>query len=299
MKRLARLLSLLLLLPLLFSCHGSHPEDTEAAAPPSRVAVLFSSLAEVWQEAGGRVAITVGESVTRGLVPPGTPLVDGGAGKTINEELLLSYRPDLVVYSPDIPAQVKAAATAEKAGIATLALRVESFSDYGTAIRMATAVTKNTEAVANCERLAAEIEEILTAKRPEIEGKTLLFIRAGQTAASTKAKRGEDHFAAAMLGELGLCNIAEEAPLLLDTLSTEAILAADPDYIFFSLMGDEEGARANVNTLLSRPEWQALTAVKEGRAFILPRALFHYKPCARWGEAYRYLIDALEEEMPS
>ncbi len=69
-------------------------------AKPEKVAVLFSSLADVWQTAGGEVAITVGESVERGFVPEGTPLVDGGAGKTINQELLLSYEPDFVICRP-------------------------------------------------------------------------------------------------------------------------------------------------------------------------------------------------------
>ena len=59
-------------------------------------------------------------------------------------------------------------------------------------------------------------------------------------------------------------------------------------------MGDEEGARRHVEAMLQRPEWQTLSAVREGRVLILPRELFHYKPCARWEEAYSYLISALE-----
>ena len=50
---------------------------------PERVAVLFSSFADIWLTAGGRVDITVGESVERGLVPDGTPLVDDGAGGVV------------------------------------------------------------------------------------------------------------------------------------------------------------------------------------------------------------------------
>lgn len=302
MSRLSRLLALLLLLSLLASCGEGEPNDsTQAATPPARVAVLFSSLAEVWQAAGGTVAVTVGESVTRGLVPRGTPLVDSGAGKTVNTELLLAERPDLVVYSPDIPAGVKAAEAAERAGIATLALRVESFSDYAAAIRTAAALTGSDAALARISDEEAAIAALLASDRARVaRGRSMLFIRAGQSASSTKAKRSEDHFAAAMLGELGLRNIADEASVLLDTLSPEAILASDPDYIFFSLMGDEAGARANIEAMLARPEWQALSAVREGRTVILPRELFHYKPCARWREAYAYLIDILnlKEETP-
>lgn len=285
------LILLLLAVLLLSSCAPSVTQNT--AAPPTRAAVLFSSLAEVWQAAGGEVVITVGEAVTRGLVPEGTPLVDAGAGKQINTELLLSLRPDIVIYSPDIPAQVAAAEVAARAGITTLPLRVESFGDYCLAVRTAVALTGDTDATATLAGQEAAVSALLAAQDSNGSG-SFLFIRAGQTAASTRVKRTEEHFAAAMAEELGLSNLADEVPTLLGTLSLEAILEADPDFLLFSLMGDEEGARRHVEAMLQRPEWQTLSAVREGRVLILPRELFHYKPCARWGEAYSYLISALE-----
>ena len=36
-----------------------------------------------------------------------------------------------------------------------------------------------------------------------------------------------------------------------------------------------------------------LSAVQEGRVYVLPRELFHYKPNARWAEAYEYLLAIL------
>ena len=57
---------------------------------PKRTAVLFSSFAEVWKLAGGETAVTVGESVERGFADETALLVDGGAGKTIDTERLLS-----------------------------------------------------------------------------------------------------------------------------------------------------------------------------------------------------------------
>lgn len=98
-----RFLLILLLVSAFFitSCEKNNikTEDQER-----KTAVLFSSLAEVWIKAGGDVDITVGEAVERGFAKEGTPLVDSGAGKSINIELLLSYKPSLVIYSSDIPA---------------------------------------------------------------------------------------------------------------------------------------------------------------------------------------------------
>ncbi|MBP1553187.1 MAG: hypothetical protein J6B21_03445, partial [Oscillospiraceae bacterium] len=51
---------------------------------PQKVAVLFSSFADIWVTAGGTVDITVAEAVERGFADETAALVDGGAGKTIN-----------------------------------------------------------------------------------------------------------------------------------------------------------------------------------------------------------------------
>ena len=74
---------------------------------PKKVAVLFSSYAEMWNLIGGETSITVYESVERGIVPQGTLIVDGGAGKQIDVELLVSYKPDFVIASLDVLKQVE------------------------------------------------------------------------------------------------------------------------------------------------------------------------------------------------
>lgn len=265
---------------------------------PENVAVLFSSLAEIWLDAGGEIAITVGETVERGLAPEGTQLVDEGAGKTVNLELLISLQPDLVICSADIPAQVEAEALLRTAGIPTLLCRVESFSDYLAALDAMTQITGCREAYEAGAALQSEIDAVLKQSQAFAE-KEILFVRAGSTAASTKAKLPEDHFACAMLEEFGCRNIAEAAPVLLDGLSMETILLADPDHIFFSLMGNPDTALAHVQTILEGEAWGQLTAVREGNVTILPRELFHFKPCGRWAEAYAFLADVMTEDTAS
>lgn len=262
-----------------------------------RVAVLFSSFAEVWQLAGGTVAITVGESVERGICDEGVLLVDQGAGKTIDTELLLSYRPDLVIGSADIPAHGEAIKVLEDAGIECALFRVETFEEYLSFLQYATTKTGNEDAyqkygldqqkeIASILQKAAEIRE-----KPQI-----LFIRSGSGASSAKAKKADQHFAAKMLEQLGAGNVADRAPLLLDGLSLEIILQQDPYHIFISPMGNEEAAKAYMNSLLSQPTWGALTAVREERYTYLPKDLFQYKPNARWAEAYRTLASILYPE---
>ena len=46
-------------------------------------------------------------------------------------------------------------------------------------------------------------------------------------------------------------------------------------------------------TLLTNPAWATLTAVKEGRYYVMDPTLYNLKPNERWGEAYEGLADIL------
>ena len=305
MKRLCKLTALLLACLLLASCTGngaganathtftdSTGHTVSVNGTPQRVAVLLSSFAEIWQSAGGEVAITVGESVERGICEQGVTLVDAGAGKTVNAEVLIAAAPDLVLLSADIPAQVEAAALLREAHIPVAELRVESFDDYLAALKLCTDLTGRTDLYDSLGTAQKARIDALVSQAP-LAGKRILFVRAGSTASSVKAKSSEQSFAAAMLTHLGATNIADGAPLLLDGLSMEVILAEDPDYIYFTAMGDEDASRAFVSEMLTREEWRALHAVKNGAVCYLPKELFHYKPNARWADAYEYLTSPI------
>lgn len=260
--------------------------------PPSRVAVLFSSLADVWTLAGGEVAVTVGESVERGICEQSVTLVDDGAGKSINTELLIAAAPDLVLVSADVPAQLEAAVLLREAGIPTAALRIESFTDYLAVLKLCTDITGRAD-LYKCYGTdqAARIAAAVTAK--PLEGERILFVRAGTSARSVKPKGSADHFAAAILQELGATNIADNAPLLADGLSMEYILQQDPDHIFFVAMGDETASHAYVNEMLKNAEWQTLSAVQAGKVHFLPKERFHYKPSRHWADCYEQLAETV------
>ena len=83
---------------------------------PKRVAVLFSSFADIWVTAGGIVDITIPETVERGFATDNVILVGDGAGKTIDLERLIAAEPDFVICSADIKAQLEAAEVCRLAG---------------------------------------------------------------------------------------------------------------------------------------------------------------------------------------
>ena len=279
-----------------FTFTDSEGEIVELSHKPQKTAVLFSSLAECWIEAGGEVYVTVGESVERGLVKEETELVDKGAGKTVDTEKLISLEPDFVICSADIASHRDVASALKKAKIPVAMLRMDTFEDYLTILRTLTKITGKTENYEQFgENAKSEIEKIISNGKRENNPK-ILFVRSGSSYSSAKAKKAEDNFAAKILEDLGCVNIADKAETLLDNLSAEVILKENPQYIFVSVMGDYDNSKAYMQELLAKKEYASLDAVKNGRVYFLPKELFQYKPCGRWAESYRYISSILNNE---
>ena len=266
-------------------------------ARPERTAVLFSSLADVWQTAGGVAAITVGDSVERGFADETAVLVDDGSGRTINLELLLEAKPDFVLYSTGIKEQVECAQLLRDAGIPTAGIEEDTFRNYLDLLKICTDILGTPEAYETYGTAVAQrVDAIVEQAQNREDGPSHLFVRVGSSAKYTKAKTAENHFVGVMLDELGGKNIADAAPVLLDGLSIEEIVLQDPDMILYSTMGKSADAEAYLQSLLADPVWKTLTAVEEGKVFLLPKDLFQYKPNARWDEAYQFLFDILYGE---
>lgn len=268
------------------------------AHKPERVAVLFSSYADIWTTAGGTVAVTVGESVERGFADGGAVIVDPGSGhSTIDMETLIAAEPDLVIGTTDYACQRDAVNFCRSVDIPAALFGVESFDDYLRTLGIFCALTGNEQ---NYQRygsdVKSEITSILDGLSEAGEKKKILFVRAGSSARSTKAKTTDDNFACKMLAELGTQNIADSENALSGVLSLEVIMDKDPEHLFISTMGDETAAKAYMNSLLSSDGWRTLDCVKSGRCHYLPKDLFHFKPNSRWAEAYRYLLSVLYPE---
>lgn len=279
-----------------FTFTDSEGEIVELSHKPQKTAVLFSSLAECWIEAGGEVYVTVRESVERGLVKEETELVDKGAGKTVDTEKLISLEPDFVICSADIASHRDVASALKKAKIPVAMLRMDTFEDYLTILRTLTKITGKTENYEQFgENAKSEIEKIISNGKRENNPK-ILFVRSGSSYSSAKAKKADDNFAAKILEDFGCVNIADKAETLLDNLSAEVILKENPQYIFVSVMGDYDNSKAYMQELLAKKEYASLDAVKSGRVYFLPKEMFQYKPCGRWAESYRYISSILNNE---
>ena len=296
-KRLCLLFIALFLLPSFAGAEGAALVDDRGAAipatAPQRVVSLYGSYAEAWAQAGGTLVGATEDAVSERGMDLGTAQIIGTT-KAPNLERILALDPDLVLLSLDIAAQVSAAEVLEAAGVPCAAFRVDTWQDYARMMDVFTALTGRRDLYeAIIPPMQAAIGETIASAQAQ-NAPTVLLLRAYSTGVKAKA---DDNLAGAMLEDLGCVNIAARQPSLLEELTLEAIVVEDPDCIFISVMGgDEEAALAVVEeTLGQNPAWQGLTAVREGRVYVLPRDLFHYKPNARWAESYAFLYELLFE----
>ena len=261
-----------------------------AVQAPQRVVCLYGSYAEAWTLAGGTLCGVTDDAVSERGMTCDAQII--GTTKSPNLELILALDPDLVILSGDIAAQVSAAQTLEAAGVPCAAFRVDTVQEYAQMMDVFTQLTGRRDLYdAQIPPMLAQIDAIITGAKAH-EAPTVLLLRAYST--GVKAK-GADNLAGVMLEDLSCDNLAERVPSMLEELTLESIVAADPDCIFISIMGsDEDAALAALDASWGQsPAWQALRAVSAGRVYVLPKDLFHYKPNARWGESYAYLSNLL------
>lgn len=264
---------------------------------PKRVAALIGSFADIWCLAGGKETLSAAAHDTWTSFDLGLSedVADLGGITSIDLEVLLAAKPDLVLASSNTSADIDLLDTLVASGLNVAYFKVTNFSEYLHMLDICTQITGQPE---NYERYGQALVEQREAARARIDGSepTVLYVRA--TGSSCKVKNSQDSVLGEMLADLGCINIADSETSLLEDLSMEAILRADPDYVFVVLQGADPTAAEQTleQALLSDPAWQSLTAVKEGRYYTMDNQLYNLKPNARWGEAYEKLADILYPE---
>ena len=265
--------------------------------PPHRVAPLIGSFADIWILAGGQDSIvaTAHDAWTSFSFELGEDVVDLGGVRDLSLEQLLTAEPDLVIGSINTSEDTDILPMLEEMGIQALYFEVDTFEQYLHMLDVCTQVTGNRENYKLYgENVKAQVDAAI--ERQDGSEPSVLYIRA--SGSSAKSKGSEGNVLGEMLADLGCRNIADEEPSLLENLSLEAILQADPMHIFIVYQGaDTTEAEALLEeTLFGNPAWQTLTAIKEGRCHVMSHRLFNLKPNAYWGESYETVAEILYGE---
>lgn len=263
------------------------------------VVSLYGSFAECWLLSSGKLAGITEDAVDEhGIeIDDGTALV--GTVTEPNLESVAALSPDYVILSADLPAHAELDSALTDMQIPHGYFHMDNVMDYAKIMLNFCAVNDpdGEKYDENVTQVLKRIESIKQETAEKLSGQkapTVLLLRAYST--SVKAK-GEDTVAGAILKELGAHNIADDNESLLEDLSLESVIEADPDYILVMTMGSEENAKTYMaENIENNPAWSELSAVKNGRYIYLPKDLFHYKPLNRWDESYAYIAKLLLNE---
>ena len=260
---------------------------------PKRVAALLGSYADIWYLAGGEICASADDAWEDFDLPLPDDAVNLGMTKELSLEKLFQADPDFVLASSNTKGNVEWMDTLEAAGIPVAYFEVSDFEDYLRVLKICTEITGREDLYEqNGLAVQEQIEKVIAATNaPKV-----LSLRASST--FIRAKNSQNNVLGEMLKALGCVNIADNRESLLENLSMEHIMLEDPDYIFFIQQGDNaEGTRANIESFIKdNPAWAELTAVKEGRVYLLEKELYALKPNDRWGEAYEKLEAVLAGE---
>lgn len=261
-----------------------------------KAAVLSGSLAEIWTLAGGKLSVVTEDAFEEEsrIIDITEDTISAGSLKNPSTEVLAEAELDLAILSADLEGQVALAEILDKLEIPAIYISVEAFGDYLDALAVLTEITGCEE---RYEQYGTDAESMVSEQiaRKDDSQPAVLMLRAYSS--GVKAK-GSDNMTGFMLKELGCVNVADGEQALAEEVSMEAIITADPDYIFVTTMGnDEEAALKSIQELLAdHPAWKNLTAIKENHYYVLPQNLFHNKPNHRWAESYEILADILYPE---
>lgn len=261
---------------------------------PRRVVSLYNSYGDAWLNAGGELIGSIADGETEEL-PEGA--VNLGSHISPGMELLFALDPDFVLLSADVASHRNIASLLEEAGVTCAFFSTPDFEGYMEMMELFCALTGREDLYREqIETVRAPIEEMIAEAQSLTENPTALLIRANSI--TVKCKGSEGTVAGEILRDMGFVNLADGDSALRESISMERVLVEDPDYIFVVLQGaSSEAAENNLAAALTgNPAWSGLSAVREGRFYVLDRALFHFHPNEKWAQAYEFILNIRKGE---
>lgn len=272
--------------------------EVSVSRSPQKVAALIGSFADVWILAGGSICAAPEDAWSDFGLELGDALNLGGAHSPSLEQLL-SADPDFVIASASTAADVDMKDVLENAGIAVAYFDVDCFEDYLNMLNVCTDITGRKDLYEqnglNIQKKIDEIKQDMKNIAVPEEQRTVLMLRAAS--GFVKAKGSKGTILGEMLSDMGCINIADSDKSLLENLSIESIINANPYHIFVVTMGDDtEAAKGSLSRMMEEnPAWNDLDVVKENRMHFMDKKLFNLKPNARWADAYEQLYGILQK----
>ncbi|HTV73368.1 MAG TPA: helical backbone metal receptor, partial [Candidatus Acidoferrales bacterium] len=213
------------------------------------------------------------------VVPQAARLPRIASFSWIASERIVRLHPDLVV---GIPAQAALVADIARAGIHVLLLPNDSFDELFSDLQTLGILTGHR---AQAYRLCAQLHARSLALARRVAGlpRPRVFVVLGVAPIYTVSDRS---YIARLIELAGGTNAVTGTPEAYPRYSAEALVALQPDVI----IADQAVGLASV---LDRPPWNALTAVRTKHLFMIDDPAILLQPAARYNEGVAWLISRL------
>jgi iron complex transport system substrate-binding protein len=248
-------------------------------SPPARVVSLIPATTELVFALGAGDRL-VGRTAWCDYPVQAAAVPNLGNGIDPNLEAVVAAKPDLVLLYKS-GANRDAAVRFRSLGIPTLELATDRMADLERITRLLGTVLGRPEAAESL--VTATRRDLDLASRPSapLSVRPSVFILVWDRPVMTL---GRGSFLSEILEHAGARNLFDDLPASSAPVSIEAVAARDPDFILTT--SEEEPAIA------TRPEWQALRAVRERRFLRVTGSEFN-RPSPRIASAVAQLARAL------
>jgi len=255
---------------------GAYPLTVDAAngkvtlaAMPTRIVSLSPTATEMLFAIGAGAQVVAADSYSN--YPSDAPTTKLSAYEP-NAEAIANYQPDLVIYATD-PGDLQS--SLDKLKITALSEPAAATLDdvYAQMEQLGQATGHADEAAAQVSDLKSKIQAVGDQVGDAGKGMTYYY-----ELDDTYYSVTSDTFIGAVLAELGLKNIADQAKGASSgypQLSAEYIVQADPDLV---LLADTKCCGQDAEKVAKRPGWSDLTAVHNGGVVELDDDV-----ASRWG----------------
>jgi len=230
-------------------------------SPALRIVSLTPTATEILYAVGaGSQIVGVTEYCNFPDAAKAKPKVGGFSGATVSAETIVALKPDLVLVSGDM--HEKIASLLQKLGLKTFAIEPRNFNQvYQNILSVGVLTGHQTES----EKVVADMKSRLARVSASIAGKVPKAVF-WELWDDPLMSAGGQTFISEAIAAAGGRNIFADLNETWPTVSLEELLSRNCDWI---LAGDDHGDRMNLGSLLRRPGWSAIRAVKKGNIAVI------------------------------
>ena len=249
--------------------------------PPQRILTMLPSLTETVCELGACDRL-VGVDDYSNWPAQVAKLPHVGGLEDANIETIVSLKPDIVLLS----ASSRALGRLQSLGLKVVALETKTLADVQRVAGKIAQIIGSDQAPRLWQRINAGADAAARDLPPAVRGARVYFeVNSAPYAASESSFIGE------LLARVGAANVVPGKLGPFPKLNPEFVVRADPQVIMIS--------DRNAQALKSRPGWERIQALREGRVCVFPasQAEILIRPGPRMAEAAQLMVRCLSGKM--